>query len=194
MIEVINRITPYKYRIKTYARIFQALRIKTNNELDHLSKFLDIFIDFLEPKGRIVIISYHSMEDRMVKNKFRELKKDLEAQKWEYEKKLAKSRRRKKLTMAEIEKRENYKWGIMFFATLITIITYLAIFAEMDKTQSHIIIQKETRALLKEDLILASNQVENLKRSDQLSKRAKKIGLIDSVPETITIELNEDND
>ena len=107
---------------------------------------------------------------------------------------MAKSRRRKKLTMAEIEKRENYKWGIMFFATLITIITYLAIFAEMDKTQSHIIIQKETRALLKEDLILASNQVENLKRSDQLSKRAKKIGLIDSVPETITIEFNEDND
>ena len=76
LIEVINRITPYKYRIKTYARIIQALRIKTNNELDHLSKFLDIFIDFLEPKGRIVIISYHSMEDRMVKNKFRELKKD----------------------------------------------------------------------------------------------------------------------
>ena len=76
LIEVINRITPYKYRIKTYARIFQALRIKTNNELDHLSKFLDIFIDFLEPKGRIVIISYNSMEDRMVKNKFRELKKD----------------------------------------------------------------------------------------------------------------------
>ena len=76
LIEVINRITPYKYRIKTYARIFQALRIKTNDELDHLSNFLNIFIDFLEPKGRVVIISYHSMEDRMVKNKFRELKKD----------------------------------------------------------------------------------------------------------------------
>ena len=73
--DVINRITPYKYRIKTCARIFQALRIKTNDELDHLNTFLDIFIDFLEPKGRIVIISYHSMEDRMVKNKFRELKK-----------------------------------------------------------------------------------------------------------------------
>lgn len=76
LIDVINRVTPYKYRIKTCARIFQALRIKTNDELDHLSNFLDIFIDFLEPKGRIVIISYHSMEDRMVKNKFRELKKD----------------------------------------------------------------------------------------------------------------------
>ena len=76
LIDVINRVTPYKYRIKTCARIFQALRIKTNDELDHLSNFLNIFIDFLEPKGRVVIISYHSMEDRMVKNKFRELKKD----------------------------------------------------------------------------------------------------------------------
>ena len=104
------------------------------------------------------------------------------------------AKRRKKLTIVEIEKRENYKWGIMFFATLITMITYLAIFAEMDKTQSHIIIQKETRALLKEELILISNQVENLKRPDQLSKRAKKIGLIDSVPETITIKLSEKND
>ena len=104
------------------------------------------------------------------------------------------AKRRKKLTIVEIEKRENYKWGIMFFATLTTIITYLAIFAEMDKTQSHIIIQKETRALLKEELILISNQVDNLKRPDQLSKRAKKIGLIDSVPETITIKLSEKND
>ena len=76
LIDVINKVTPYKYRIKTYARIFQALRIKTKDELDHLSDFLNTFIDFLEPKGRIVIISYHSMEDRMVKNKFRELKKD----------------------------------------------------------------------------------------------------------------------
>ena len=104
------------------------------------------------------------------------------------------AKRRKKLTIIEIEKRENYKWGIMFFSTLITIITYLAIFAEMDKTQSHIIIQKETRSLLKEELILTSNQVENLKRPDQLSKRAKIIGLIDSTPETITINLNKKND
>ncbi len=71
--DIINRLTPYKYRIKTRARVFQALRIKTNNELEHLESFLDVFIDFLELKGRIVIISYHSMEDRMVKNKFKEL-------------------------------------------------------------------------------------------------------------------------
>ena len=107
---------------------------------------------------------------------------------------MAKSKRRKKLTIAQIETRENYKWGIMFFATLITILTYLAIFAEMDKTQSHIVIQKETRQLLKEELILASKKVEKLKRSDQLSKRARKIGLIDSVPETIIIKVNREND
>ena len=62
------------YRIKTYSRIFQALRIKTNNELDHLELFLNDFMNFLKPEGRIVIISYHSMEDRMVKHKFKDLK------------------------------------------------------------------------------------------------------------------------
>ncbi|GIT10468.1 MAG: hypothetical protein CM1200mP31_6370 [Candidatus Neomarinimicrobiota bacterium] len=47
LIDIINRLTPYKYRIKTRARVFQALRIKTNNELAHLESFLDVFIDFL---------------------------------------------------------------------------------------------------------------------------------------------------
>ncbi len=78
--DIINRLTPYKYRIKTRARVFQALRIKTNNELEHLESFLDVFIDFLELKGRIVIISYHSMEDRMVKNKFKELSQNKQLQ------------------------------------------------------------------------------------------------------------------
>lgn len=74
LVSIISRMTAYKYRIKTYSRIFQALRIRTNNELEHLESFLDNFIHFLKPKGRIVIISYHSMEDRMVKHKFKELK------------------------------------------------------------------------------------------------------------------------
>ena len=74
LVNIISRKTAYKYRIKTYSRIFQALRIKTNNELDHLELFLNDFMKFLKPKGRIVIISYHSMEDRMVKHKFKDLK------------------------------------------------------------------------------------------------------------------------
>ena len=77
---IIKRLTPYKYRIKTCARVFQALRIKTNNELEHLESFLDVFMDFLDLKGRIVIISYHSMEDRMVKNKFKELSRNKQLQ------------------------------------------------------------------------------------------------------------------
>ena len=71
---VIDRVTPFKYRLKTYSRIFQALRIAANNELDHLSKFLDDFISLLNPGGRIVIISYHSIEDRIVKHKLKDLK------------------------------------------------------------------------------------------------------------------------
>ena len=74
LVSIISKKTAYKYRIKTYSRIFQALRIKTNNELDHLESFLNDFMKFLKPEGRIVIISYHSMEDRMVKHKFKDLK------------------------------------------------------------------------------------------------------------------------
>ena len=74
LVSIISKKTAYKYRIKTYSRIFQALRIKTNNELDHLESFLNDFMKFLKPEGRIVIISYHSMEDRIVKHKFKDLK------------------------------------------------------------------------------------------------------------------------
>jgi len=71
--EAIRRSTPPRHREKTLARVFQALRIVVNQELEHLKKFLDQFIQYLAPAGRIVIISYHSLEDRLVKQKFRAL-------------------------------------------------------------------------------------------------------------------------
>ena len=71
---VVDQVTPFKYRLKTYSRIFQALRIATNDELNHLKFFLDNFIDLLSPQGRIVVISYHSIEDRIVKHKLKDLK------------------------------------------------------------------------------------------------------------------------
>lgn len=72
--EAVRRSTPPQKRNKSLARVFQAIRIAVNNELDKLSKFLDLFIEYLSCGGRIVIITYHSIEDRMVKHAFRSLK------------------------------------------------------------------------------------------------------------------------
>ncbi len=74
--EAIRKSTPPKFRNRSFARVFQALRIAVNNELDRLENFLNSFIENLAVGGRIVIISYHSLEDRMVKQCFRALKKE----------------------------------------------------------------------------------------------------------------------
>ncbi len=69
---IIENITPKIYHFKTLSRVFQALRIEVNNELEELSKTLNDMIDILATGGRIVVISYHSLEDRVVKQIFKE--------------------------------------------------------------------------------------------------------------------------
>lgn len=58
------------------ARIFQALRIEVNRELENIRQGLEGACGFLEPKGRLVAISYHSLEDRLVKDFFKRESKD----------------------------------------------------------------------------------------------------------------------
>lgn len=64
-----------KQKIHPATRIFQALRIVVNKELDRLAEFMSSAVDLLSPKGRLCILSFHSLEDRMVKQKFRALAK-----------------------------------------------------------------------------------------------------------------------
>ena len=60
-------------RIDPATRVFQALRIAVNEELDAVSEMLDQAVRMLDTDGRLVVISYHSLEDRIVKNRMRDL-------------------------------------------------------------------------------------------------------------------------
>ncbi|MBI5679077.1 MAG: 16S rRNA (cytosine(1402)-N(4))-methyltransferase RsmH [Planctomycetes bacterium] len=68
---IVERVVPRgKSKIHPATRVFQALRIAVNKELDNLEIFLDKIYNYMAIGARIVIISFHSLEDRIVKNKF----------------------------------------------------------------------------------------------------------------------------
>jgi len=70
--EIISVALPYQNRVKSLSRIFQALRIAVNEELENLRAALNSGLDYLTPGGRMVVISYHSLEDRIVKDFFKQ--------------------------------------------------------------------------------------------------------------------------
>jgi 16S rRNA (cytosine1402-N4)-methyltransferase len=67
--DIADEVKPYKEPLRKYlAPVFQALRIAVNDELEGLKDFLNQCLEVLKPGGRLVVITYHSLEDRIVKN------------------------------------------------------------------------------------------------------------------------------
>jgi len=70
IVEIVSRVTPRNKLNDTLSRVFQAFRIYVNDELENLKEFLNNSIDVIKSGGRLVVVSYHSLEDRIVKEFF----------------------------------------------------------------------------------------------------------------------------
>ena len=68
LLEAVRPLMPREREKKELARVFQALRIEVNHEMEALEEMLRAALDVLRPGGRLVVLTYHSLEDRMVKN------------------------------------------------------------------------------------------------------------------------------
>lgn len=71
LMNAIGKLAPFRQEHKFYAKVFQSLRIAVNHEIDYLEDLLVQAYEMLGPGGRLVVITYHSLEDRIVKNYMR---------------------------------------------------------------------------------------------------------------------------
>jgi 16S rRNA (cytosine1402-N4)-methyltransferase len=69
---VVRAVVPYPHQTKSLARVFQALRIAVNHELDQLQQVLPTTLVLLKSGGRLAVLAYHSLEDRIVKRTFQD--------------------------------------------------------------------------------------------------------------------------
>jgi 16S rRNA (cytosine1402-N4)-methyltransferase len=68
LIDITGKLAPFRQENKFYAKLFQSLRIAVNHEIEYLQEMLLQALSILRIGGRLVVISYHSLEDRLVKN------------------------------------------------------------------------------------------------------------------------------
>jgi 16S rRNA (cytosine1402-N4)-methyltransferase len=68
IVDAVGKLAPARQEHKFYAKLFQALRIAVNHEIEYLQEMLGQALSMLKTGGRLVVISYHSLEDRVVKN------------------------------------------------------------------------------------------------------------------------------
>lgn len=68
LMNAIGKLAPFRQEHKFYAKVFQSLRIAVNHEIDYLEELLVQAHEMIQPGGRLVVITYHSLEDRIVKN------------------------------------------------------------------------------------------------------------------------------
>ncbi len=109
LIQILNKIFGKKVSFKFLSKFYQAIRIEVNDEINSLKEMLKKTVNHLNKKGRIVVISYHSIEDRLVKNFINksnflpDYEKDLYGKKVEFYKRINK----KPLTPTLNETKEN---------------------------------------------------------------------------------------
>ena len=109
LLDAIRNISEKKLSYKFLSKLYQAIRIEVNDEINSLKEILKTSVDFLNSSGRLVVISYHSIEDRLVKNFINksnfdsDFKKDLYGKKIEFFKRINK----KPIVPSEEEKKKN---------------------------------------------------------------------------------------
>ncbi len=109
LIDAIRNISEKKLSYKFLSKLYQAIRIEVNDEINSLKEILKKSVEFLNSSGRLVVISYHSIEDRLVKNFINkssfdsDFKKDLYGKKIEFFKRINK----KPIVPSEEEKKNN---------------------------------------------------------------------------------------
>jgi len=75
VVDSVPRQAASKQKIHPATRVFMALRIAVNRELERLATFMEYAVDFLNPGGRLCVLSFHSLEDRIVKQRLKALEK-----------------------------------------------------------------------------------------------------------------------